>query len=268
MEPVIVSKININKKNFTKVGAFLYEKKTDSLYFESPWPFPVQLMVSEGLSKCLATPGFVKLPFILKGWINLDILLREIDLLKLAAQGKILMHASCVNDTLIVGFPNSGKTYQTYKFVSKGGDLISEEYTIIQNQTAYPYKRIMRTCFSQKTMDDCGLKMTTREKIWMALATFRANLMPFMYESVIWRHIPVSGKTSKIKKIVYGSTGQEIKDWRTFAILAENEFPFMASEFLQAYAVASGFDILSIQHKQRALIKEFVDAVYSNSKPQ
>ena len=262
MEYQVVNKIPINKYEWKKIGAFLYHEGTDALYFESPWPFPVQLLISKSLSKCKVTPGFIKLPFILKGWINLDILLREIELLKLAQEGKILMHASCVGDTLIVGLPNAGKTYQTYKSVLKGGKLISEEYTIIDKGIAHPYKPIMRSCFSAKTINDCKINVTVKDRIWLWFMTLRASLMPFMFEAAIWKNIPVSGETSKVKKIVYGSTGLEIKDWKQFAILCENEFPFMASEFLQAYSLASGFDLLGIQEKQRNLIKEFVNVVY------
>ncbi len=269
MEYGIVSKIHINKSKLEKVGAFLYDREADGLYFESPWPFPVQIYIWAGLSKCLVTPMFLKLPFILKGWINLDILLREIDLLKLALQGKILMHASCVDNALIVGFPNAGKTYQTYKAVSAGGKLISEEYTIISKRPdgwiAEPFKPIMRTCFSRKTIEHCKIKISFKEKIMLLIAEIRAWFMPFMFEGAIWKIIPVSGDISKIRAIYYGSTGKEIKDWKTFAILAENEFPFMSSEFLQAYAVASGFDILAVQEKQRNLIKEFVHSIYPNS---
>ena len=100
------------------------------------------------------------------------------------------------------------------------------------------------------------------EKLWLFAATIRAKLFPFMYEAVIWKEIPAMGKPAKIKKIVYGSTGKQIKDWRQFAILCENEFPFMSSEFLQAYALASGLDLLAIQQTQRNLIKEFVESVY------
>lgn len=262
MDYEVVTKININKGECEKIGAFLYHRESDSLYFESPWPFPVQLLISDRLRKCKVTPGFVKLPFILKGWINLDILLREIELLYLAMDGKILMHASCYDNTLVVGFPNSGKTYQTYVSVSKGAKLISEEYTIIENKVARPYKPIMRTCFSKKTLDACGMKISLKERMGLFFNTLRANLMPFMFEAVIWKKIPVSGDASEIKKIVYGSTGIEVKNWKTFAILCENEFPFMASEFLQAYAVASGLDLLKIQETQRNLIKEFVNAIY------
>ena len=124
----------------------------------------------------------------------------------------------------------------------------------------------MRTCFSARTMKDCKIKTSWREKLWLASSTLRAFIFPFMYEAVIWKNIPVTGEPSKIKKIVYGSTGREIKDWKTFAILCENEFPFMSSEFLQAYALASGFDILGIQKKQRQLIKEFVENVYPSDR--
>lgn len=265
MEYEIVERININKTRCKKIGAFLYDPEIDGMYLDVPWPFPVQLGITHKLTNCQVTPMFLKIPFIMKGWINQDILLRQIELLQLAREGKILMHGSCVDNTLIVGLPNAGKTYQTYKTVYEGGELISEEYTILQNKHALAYKAIMRTCFSAKTMEAAGLKMTLKEKVWMASATLRATLFPFMYEAVIWREIPCALKISEIKKIVYGSTGREVKSWKEFAILCENEFPFMSSEFLQAYALATGFDLLGIQEKQRNLIKEFVNAVYPPS---
>ena len=263
MEYSVVKKIHINKANCVKVGAFLYDPAVDGLYSETPgFPFPVQIGITDRLTKCEITPGFLKLPFILKSWINSDILLREIDLLKLALDDKILMHGSCYDDTLVIGFPNSGKTYQTYKAVSEGAKLISEEYTVIYDRRAHPFQKVMRTCFSARTLKDCKIKTSLKEKVWLFFTTIRATLMPFMFEAVIWKKIPVSGEASKIKKIVYGSTGREIKDWRQFAILCENEFPFMSSEFLQAYAIASGLDLLAIQDTQRKLIKEFVQSVY------
>lgn len=264
MELSVVEKIDISP-NCKKVGAFLYDKDKDALYNVTPWWFPVQIGVSNGLTKCEVTPMFQLLPFIMKSWINSDILLRLIDVLQFAQRGVIMMHASCVDDTLIVGLPNAGKTYQTYKMVKDGGKLISEEYTLIQNGVASPYKNVMRTCFSARTMKDCNIKTNLWEKLWLAGATFRAWLFPFMYEAVIWKQVPASGSKSRIRKIVYGSTGREIKDWKEFAILCENEFPFMASEFLQAYALATGYDLIGIQEKQRMLIKDFVNAVYHSS---
>ncbi len=266
MDYSVVNKIKIRKDKCEKVGAFLYDRELDALYLDMPWWFPVQIGISGRLTKCEVTPMFLRLPFLFKGWVQEYILLREIELLKLALTGKILMHGSCVDNTLIVGFSNSGKTYQTYKMVKDGGQLISEEYTVInEKHEATPYKRLMRTCFSARTMKDCGIKMNLFERIWLFFATIRAKLFPFMYEAVIWKTLPASGKSSKINKIVYGSTGKEIKDWRIFAILCENEFPFMSSEFLQAYAIASGLDLLRIQETQRNLIKEFVNAVYPDN---
>lgn len=274
MDYQVVSRININKARCRKVGAFLYDKELDALYLDMPWWFPVQIGVSHGLSKCEVTPMFLKLPFLFKGWVQEYILLREIELLKLAQQGKILMHGSCYDNTLVVGFSNSGKTYQTYKSVAEGAKLVSEEYTIIskfaverENEIniiwcASPYSNVMRTCFSAKTMEAANIKMNLRERLWLFASSIRAFFFPFMYEAVIWKTIPVTGATSQIKKIVYGSTGREIKDWKEFAILAENEFPFLSSEFLQAYAIATGYDLIGIQKKQRDLIKDFVESVY------
>ena len=200
MEYSIVERININKKRCKNIGAFLYDPEVDGLYHDSPWPFPVQIGVTNGLTECQVTPMFLKLPFILKGWLNEQILLRMIELLKLVQEEKILMHGSCVDDVLIVGFPNSGKTYQTYKTVAEGGQLISEEYTVIEGKTASPYKPIMRTCFSASSLKAAKLKTSLREKIRLAATTFRAWLFPFMYEAVIWKEKPLNGKTPEIKK--------------------------------------------------------------------
>src|SRR3990167_6851673 len=179
MDYSVVEKIRISK-NAKKVGAFLYDPEIDGIYLDVPWWFPVQLGVTHNLTRCEVTPMFLRLPFLMRGWTNHEILLRQIELLHLAQEGKILMHASCVQDfseyfsvdpkgMLIVGFPNSGKTYQTYKWVSEGRRLISEEYTIINRKDgawlAAPYKPVMRTCFSKKTMDHCGLKRTFRENL-------------------------------------------------------------------------------------------------------
>jgi len=269
MDYEIVEQIDFDKNKAGRIGAFWYDKEKDAFYHESPWWFPVQLMAVNGLSKLYVTPMMVKLPFILKGWINIDILMRQIELISLVLQDKILMHASCVDSTLIVGFPNAGKTYQTYKMRAEGGTLISEEYTIIsksksgKNWVAEPYKPVMRSCFSKKTIEVGELKLTLKERIWLFFSTVRAWIFPFMYEAVIWREIPVSGEKANIKKIVYGSTGGEIKDWQTFAILCENEFPFMANEFLQGYAVGAKLPLIDIQNRQRKLIKDFVGDIYA-----
>ncbi len=203
MDYKVVSKIHIDK-NAGEIGEFRYEQAIDGLSYTGPYPFPVQLRISDGLNKIEVTPAFLRLPFILKGWINLDILMREIDLMKLALQDKLLLHASCVDQTLIVGFPNSGKTYRTYKSVAEGAKLISEEYTVVDKGVAYPYKKVMRSCLSARTIRDCGMKLTIKEKAGLAFTTIRAALMPFMFEAVIWKNIPAAGCGSRVNKIVYG----------------------------------------------------------------
>ena len=254
--------------HYTKFGQYTYFYSNDAIYYKAPYPFPVEIMVSEGLSKCQVTPAFLKLPFILKGWINLDILLREIDVMRMALVGQLFLHASCVDETLVVGFPNSGKTWMTMKMIQEGGDLISEEYTLIYNGVAKPYKPMTRTCISQSTIDVCNMKLSLKQKIHLFFTTLRAWLMPFMFEAVIWMNLQTCGKTAKVKRIVYGSTGREISSWKDLAILTENEFPFMSSDFLQAYAIATGFDIIDVQNRQRKLIKDFVESIYPAPKPQ
>lgn len=263
MEPLVVKKIDIsNAGNGCHVGQYIYFKDIDAIYYKAPYPFPVEIMVSEGLSKVQVTPAFVKMPFILKGWINLDILLREIELIKLVLNGKLLLHASCVNNTLIVGFPNSGKTYKTYSMIKAGGTLISEEYTVIDGLRAMPYKFITRSCFSNRTVKDCGIKLNLWERIKLWINTIRAKLMPFMFEDVIWKELKASGKIHQVLEIVYGSTGSHLTNWKQLAILTENEFPFMANDLLQAYAIATGFDMIEVQEKQRKLIQGFYESIY------
>lgn len=262
MDYEIVSKINIDKKQCVPVGEFYYDPKIDGLYFEGAYPFPVQLLVSEKLTRVQVTPMFVKLPFILKGWINLDILLREIELIKFAFEGKLMLHASCVDNTLIVGLPNSGKTYRTLMSVKNGGKFISEEYTIIDGKTAYPYKEKSRTCLSPRTIEDCEIDITMKERVELYLRTLRATFMPFMFEACIWKEFELSGDSAEIKQIVYGSTNVIIKDYPSLVVLTENEFPFMDNPFLQAYALASGFDLLFAQNIQRDLIRTFIKQVY------
>ena len=261
----VVLKISISK-NALKIGEFKYEPEIDALSYTGPYLFPVQFRVSNGLKDIEVTPAFLKLPSILRGGLNLDILRREIVVMKLALQGSLLLHASCVNNTLIVGFPNSGKTYRTYKAVSEGAKLISEEYTLIKNGIASPYRNTARSCLSLRTIKACKMPMTIKEWGDLFLRTIRAKLLPFLFEAVIWKEIPLSGESAKVKRIVYGSTNCTIKDYRTLIILTDNEFPFSCNAFLQAYAMCSGLDLLDIQTKQRQLIKEFVDAVYTSAK--
>ncbi len=273
MEYKTVSKINIDRSKCQRIGEFLYEPNTDAMFFELPYPFPVQLLVSEGLSKIEVTPGFLRLPTILRGNINIDILCREIDVLKLILMDKLLLHASCVSGCLIVGFPQAGKTYNTYKSISEGAELISEEYTIIEKDPAklYTYKasayrKKARSCLSLKTITDCKLSLTMREEIQLFLNTCRAKLMPFMFESVIWKDIPVSGKTAQITHIVYGSSTSEIKDYRQLILLTENEFPYMSEYILECYAFITGLDLVSIQNKQRQMMEDFVKTLYRKEK--
>jgi hypothetical protein len=162
-----------------------------------------------------------------------------------------------------VGFPNSGKTYLTYKSVAAGAKLISEEYTIIDKGVAVPYRKKARSCLSARTIIDCNMPMSFGENIELALRTARAAIMPFMFEAAIWKEIPVSGDTARVKCIKYGSTGQDLKSYRQLIILTENEFPFMSDYFIQAYALSSGLDIIDIQERQRELIKTFVRKVYA-----
>jgi hypothetical protein len=104
------------------------------------------------------------------------------------------------------------------------------------------------------------------EKMRLATNTFRARLFPALFEAVIWKDTPTTKKNCRINSIEYGSTGQEIRDPNKVILLTENEFPFMSNPMLEAYAYISGFDLIWIQDYQRKLIKEFVNAVYPDTK--
>jgi hypothetical protein len=262
MDYEIVKRISIDKSRCTKIGPYLYDKIKDAIYWEGAYPFPVQIMLSDGLSKCQVTPFFTKLPYFLRAGIQLDLLMREIDLMKLVLTGSLMLHASCVDHTLIVGYPNSGKTYQTYLLAKHGGKIVSEECTLIQKNKAFPYKKTIKSCFSARTIKDCGIKLNFKERLNLWYNTVRAKLVPFIFEAVTWKTMEVSGEGSRVRKIIYGSTGEEMKDPRQLMILTDNEFPFAANEMLQAYALTSGLDIIDIQKRQRKLIKDFIYDIY------
>lgn len=263
----VIPKISTNK-DCIKIGDFLYSKTEDSIFLELPYPFKVQLKITE-LWRVEVTPGFLKLPSILRGGINFDLLCRELELINYIQSDKLLLHASCVGNnsgTLIVGFPQSGKTYNTFKSVMEGFPLVSEEYTLIYKDLAFPYKLKCRSCLSRRTIKDCGFPLTLKESVSLSLNTIRAKILPFLFEAVIWKDFPVSGKTARVDCIVYGSSNKLIKDPKQLILLTENEFPFMSESILEAYSFVSGFDLISIQDKQRKLITEFVNVVNHTTK--
>ena len=267
MDYVIKEKISTNK-DCTKIGEFLYSKNENSIYFELPYPFRVQLKIVDW-HKVYCTPGFKRLFTILRGNINIDLLCRELDLIKYVQEDKLLLHASCIAENgigkLRVGFPNSGKTYETYRSVADGYDLISEEYTVIYKRMASAYKPKCRSCLSAKTIGIGGFKLTNKENLLLKMTTLRSKLMPFMFEAAIWKDIAVKGTSSIVDSIVYGSTNDCIENYKDLILLTENEFPFMGEYILEAYAMASRFDLIGIQNKQRQLIYEFVNSISDNT---
>jgi hypothetical protein len=261
MELEIVKQINIDKKKSESIGEFFYNRDENSIAFDGPWLFPVQLKITDW-KKIQITPAFRILPTILRGFLNPDIICRELNLIELVQQNKLLLHASCVKlnnkGILNMGFPNSGKTYETYYSLSVGGLLISEEYTIIDNGIAYPYRSIVRSCLSKITIEDCKIKTTLLERSQLFLNTIRAKLIPFLFEPVIWKEFLVSGKSTQINEIRI--KGQTIEDnlYEKLVLLTENEFPFMSEYILEAYAFMNGFNLSGIQNRQRWLLWEFV----------
>ena len=279
MELSIKKTIPINRNDCVKIGEFLYNRKEDSIFFELPFPFPLQLKLTHHRFEHThqttwlveATPAFMKLPTIMRGHININILCRELDVLEYLQQGKLMLHASCYEHTdhgelrggiLNVGFQNTGKTYNTYRAVAAGASLISEEYTIIDEEfRACPYKEMVRSCLSKKTLDDCSIGMEPIEYIWLFFKTILAKLMPFMFEAAIWKDFPVSEIIAQVKEVRMYNKPIKEKLYEKLVLLTENEFPFMAEDILQAYAFASGYNLIWMQDQQRQLIKRFANHI-------
>jgi hypothetical protein len=255
MELRIKPKISIEK--VIKISEFWYDPKEDSIFFEMPYPFPVQLKII-ALKTIEVTPGFLRLPTILRGHINHDYLGKYLDSIQLVQEGKFLVHGSCVDNCLIVGFPESGKTYNTYKSVSEGATLISEEYTVIDGNTASAYRGECKSSLSLNTIKECGIELTAREKSILYYNFIRSKLFPYLYGPTVSKTFVPKKESSEIKYIVYGSTEDLITDYKKLIMLTDNEFPFVSEGILQAYAYITGFDLLDVQEKQRQLIKEFV----------
>ena len=266
MESVIVKDIKVNK-GCRRVGEFLYDSTNKSIYFEMPYPFPVKLRITNW-EYVEVTPGFKNLPTILTGGINEDFITKELEVLEHLSKGELIIHGSCVCQgevgLLIVGFPQTGKTYGTYTRVANGWNLISEEYTVIKGSTAYPLRPKTKSCFSRKTLKDSGMKLTPKEDLALLARTIRAKMMPFLFEAVVWKEIEVSGHSVDVTIIQDGRGNRVSADQLT--ILTEQEYPFMTDYMLCAYAYASGYPLLSLQEKQRKLIREFHYAVNYSTK--
>ena len=168
MDLKVVPDIKCNKLQAERIGEFYYNRKENSIYFEMPYPLPVKLKITNW-DYVEVTHGFRNLPTILTGGINEDFVCKDLEVIKHLQQGQLLLHGSCVTKgeegLLIVGFPQTGKTYGTYTRVASGWSLISEEYTVIDGTKAYPLKETVRSCFSRKTLKDAKIKITWKEEL-------------------------------------------------------------------------------------------------------
>lgn len=263
MEYEVVPRIFFNKRRCELIGEFFYNPADDSIILDHPFVFPVQLAVL-GLERVFITPWFKRFPTIFRANININLLCRELDLIAAVDKNKLLIHGSCVargrEAKLFVGFPNSGKTYQTFKHLREGWTLISEEITVINNGVASAYRKVMRSCLSNRTIRDCRIKITDAQRLQLAVNTLRAKCLPFLYEDAIWKDSIPSGKSARVTEII--SCGKRLEDHKQLVYLTENEFPIACEAILECYAYASGFDLAGVQDKQRQLIKEFFKGVH------
>ena len=274
-----VKKITIDKVSFRRIGDFLYNQNDDALYFELPYPFKVQLLVSgiaSGNTLIQATPAFIHLPTVLRGGINFMYLVREIILLKLIDQGYIFLHSACLqrgnNGLVFSAFANTGKTYLSFSLVKSGfARLLSDEYAIVhRNAKAYSFFGI--SALAPKTIKAFRIPINLSEKIWMGFCQLRARLLPFLFEPVIW--VPSTRVFSQAERaeetslsyIIFLERGKDklipISKQETIEkliLLSENEFPFSSNYLLQVYSyVNRDFDLPAYSEKERLILQDIV----------
>ena len=188
-------RLNIDINAYSRVGDFLYHPQTDTLYFELPYPFPVQVMASGIASDnvtIMVSSTFLKLPTVMRGGINFTYLFREIFLLKLINRGCLFLHGASVafanNGVVMTAFANTGKTYLSFGLAKSGlARMLADEYTVINEQglmRAFPGM----SALSPQTIKECAIEITGKEQFIMWLCQLRSFLMPFLFEPVIWVH--------------------------------------------------------------------------------
>jgi len=275
-------RLDIDRGTYKRIGDFLYNQQTDSIYFDLPYPFPVQLMVSGIASNNITirvTSAFLKLPTVMRGSINFIYLFREILLLKLIEKGHLFLHGASVafgnNGVVMTAFANTGKTYLSYGLAKRGfARLLADEYTLINGQglmRAFPGM----SALSPQTIKEHAIRITSKERLLMRLCQMRSLLLPFLFEPVIWvpatRIFPESTLCPEVKAryLVFlqrGSEGfSEIDKRQAFkklALLTENEFPCATNYLLQVYSyLRPDFDLFEYQTKANLIINSFVDKI-------
>lgn len=279
----VVNDIIIDKSNYHQYSDCWYNQELDYLYYEYPFWFPAKLLIRnlEGdETEIVVNKWFQRLPSFMKG-VNLTYLVREIELIKDLGRDILTIHGACVmtrdgQGILIVGLPNSGKTYKTLMWVKEGCSYIGDEYVKVSKNIA---TRVHTKCaLSPYLVRKFGIDITLSQAISLKFRAFLGKLSPFLWEPIIWvdsdqvfkgktlegcavDHIAFldrKGDYSSGKKapLTASETAKKIE------IVLDNEFPFSSNYLLQVYSFLNPlFDLPFYKRKQRDLICELVEDV-------
>jgi len=236
-----------------RVGDYLYDKETDTIYYELPYPFPCKFAVI-GLKKIIVTPAMLHLPTFLK-YHNIDWLRQQLLQVHLIQNDCLLLHGSAWwgknnQGYLAVGFPDSGKTTRVLKEVKQGAKFCSDENIIISKTLwCYPVER--KTSLSYWLAKEVKYPLTLRQKLSYIPIRLRHKLCP-LFEPNIWVDLPFTRYDFKLHHLIYLTEGEG----KSLRLLTDNEFPFYTNPVIQSYCYATGLNLDEIYNKYKNLISE------------
>jgi len=239
-----------------RVGDYLYDKHSDTIFYQLDYPFPCKFAV-KSLKHIYVTPMMNKMWSFLK-YHNIDWLQKQLTQINCVEDDCLLIHGAAWEENgegvLAVGFPNSGKTTIVLEKVSQGAKFCSDELVIIDRTlTATPL--LANTSLSWHTAKKINYPLTFSQKLDFVFTKLRAKMFP-IFEPNIWVELPYKRKRIKIDKIIYLTEGVN-----SLAILTDNEYPFYTNPVVQSYAYATGWDLDGVYRKYRRLL----DVLSSNT---
>lgn len=240
-----------------RVGDYLYEEATDTIYYSLPYFFPCKFAVKE-LRQITATPWMLRLPAFLK-YHNIDWLRQQLMQIKCVQNDSVLLHgAAWIKDEkgyLAVGFANSGKTVRVLAELKGGALFIADENVIVSKE-----KRIRpvwrRTSLNWYVARQVDYPLTFRNKLDFIFKRIRAKILP-IFEPNIWVDLPYPKHSWTLDRLIFLTEGKN----KSLALLTDIEFPFYTNPVLQAYSYATGWDLDGAYKRYR----EILDAISIDS---
>jgi hypothetical protein len=234
-----------------RIGDYWYDKDTDTLSFQLPYPVACKLSV-EKLRRISVTPAMNRLPYFLK-YHNVDQLRQQLMQIQCVMNNAVLLHAAAWHKdgegTLAVGFPNSGKTTAALMAVKHGAMFCADENVIVKDGIAYPVKR--STSMSWWLAEKVSYPLSVKQTVAFFLSQLRSLVVP-IFEPNIWVDLPYERKPVYLTKITYLTPGEN----QSLRILTDNEFPFFTHPLIQTYAYATGFNLDGVYQRYKELIDQ------------